>query len=196
MNATAASTQVTLATLRSLRDKPFELLRELERFARSALSGQGQDAANEREWVGVAFRMSAENFLVAREETREVLGFPASVTRVPGAKAWIRGVANVRGQLLPIVDLRAFLGGGVTSVTRSSRVLVANHREVPAGLLVDEVQGFRRFADNEFGGTVPPTIIRCERYLAGAFRRGADSFPVFSLRSLLESTEFLQAAAS
>ncbi len=196
MNATASSAPVPLANLRSLREKPFELLRELERLARLASSGQGRDAANEREWVGVAFRMSSENFLVAREETREVLGFPAAVTRVPGAKAWIRGIANVRGQLLPIVDLRAFLGGGVTSVSRSSRVLVANHREVPAGLLVDEVQGFRRFADNEFGATVPPTIIRCERYLAGAFRRGADSFPVFSLRSLLESAEFLQAAAS
>jgi twitching motility protein PilI len=196
MNASASSAPVTLATLRSLREKPFELLRELERLARVALSGQGRDAANEREWVGVAFRMSSENFMVAREETREVLGFPAAITRVPGAKPWIRGIANVRGQLLPIVDLRAFLGGGVTTVTRSSRVLVANHREVPAGLLVDEVQGFRRFADNEFGATVPPTIIRCERYLAGAFRRGADSWPVFSLRSLLESTEFVQAAAS
>src|SRR3954447_1489794 len=196
MNASASPAPATIATLRSLRDKPFELLRELERLARVVLSGQGRDAANEREWVGVAFRMSAENFLVARDETREVLGFPASITRVPGAKPWIRGIANVRGQLLPIVDLRAFLGGGVTSVTRSSRVLVANHLEVPAGLLVDEVQGFRRFADNEVGVTVPPTIIRCERYLAGAFRRGADGFPVFSLRSLLESTEFVQAAAS
>jgi twitching motility protein PilI len=196
MNASASPAPATLATLRSLRDKPFDLLRELERLARVALSGQGRDAANEREWVGVAFRMSSENFMVARDETREVLGYPAAITRVPGAKPWIRGIANVRGQLLPIVDLRAFLGGGVTNVTRSSRVLVANHREVPAGLLVDEVQGFRRFADNEFGATVPPTIIRCERYLAGAFRRGADSWPVFSLRSLLESTEFVQAAAS
>jgi len=115
---------------------------------------------------------------------------------VPGAKPWIRGLANVRGQLLPLVDLRAFLGGGVTNIGRGSRVLVANHREVPAGLLVDEVQGFRRFVDNEFGTTVPPTIIRCERSLAGTFRRGAESWPVFSLRSLLESPEFLQAATS
>lgn len=195
MSATATPAAATVATLRLLRDKPFELLRELERLARVALTGQGRDAANEREWVGVAFRMSSENFLVAREETREVLGFPAVVTRVPGAKPWIRGIANVRGQLLPIVDLRAFLGGGVTQVGRGSRVLVANHREVPAGLLVDEVQGFRRFADNEFATALPPTIVRCERYLAGAFRRGADSWPVFSLRSLLESPEFLQAAS-
>ena len=184
------------ATLRSLRDKPFELLLELERLARVASTGQGRDAGSEREWVGVAFRISAESFLVAREETREVLGFPSVVTRVPGAKSWIRGIANVRGQLLPVVDLRAFLGGGVTGTGRSSRVLVAQHREVPAGLLVDEVLGFRRFADGEFSGTLPPTIVRCERYLAGAFRRGAESWPVFSLRSLLESAEFLQAAVS
>ena len=84
------------ANLKSLRDKPFELLRELERLARLALTGQGRAVATEREWVGVAFRLSSENFLVAREETREVLGYPSVVTRVPGAKPWIRGVANVR----------------------------------------------------------------------------------------------------
>jgi twitching motility protein PilI len=183
------------ATLKSLRDKPFELLRELERLARVALTGQGRDPANEREWVGVAFRLSSESFLVAREETREVLGYPSVVTRVPGSKPWIRGVANVRGQLLSVVDLRSFLGGGATSTNRSTRVLVANHREVPAGLLVDEVLGFRRFADAEFSSTTSPTIVRCERYLAGAFRRGAEAWPVFSLRTLLESAEFLQAAS-
>src|SRR5690606_28167887 len=108
-------------SLKSLRDKPFELLREMERLARVALSGQGRGSAAEREWVGVAFRLSSENFLVAREETREVLGFPSVVTRVPGAKAWIRGIANVRGQLLPVVDLRAFLGGGMTNTGQLGR---------------------------------------------------------------------------
>jgi twitching motility protein PilI len=184
------------ATLKSLRDQPFELLRELERLARIATTGKGREVGTDREWVGVAFRLGSENFLVAREETREVLGFPAMLTRVPGARSWIRGLANVRGQLLPVVDLRAFLNAGSTGAGRSSRVLVAHHREVPAGLLVDEVLGFRRFADAEFTPTVPPTILRCERYLAGAFKRSAESWPVFSLRSLLESPEFLHAAAS
>ncbi len=98
----------------------------------------------------------------AREETREVLSYPSVVTRVPGAKPWIRGIANVRGQLLPVVDLRAYPGGGMTNTNRSTRVLVAKHREVPAGLLVDEVLGFRRFADGDFSATPPPTIVRCE----------------------------------
>jgi twitching motility protein PilI len=183
-------------SLRSLRDKPFELLREIERLTRAALSGQGNEAADGREWVGVAFRLGTESFLVAREETREVLGFPNGLARVPGARNWIRGLANVRGQLLPVVDLRSFLGGGTTGNGRAARVLVANHRDVPAGLMVDEVLGFRKFTDAEFTGDVPPTLLRCERYLAGAFKRGNEVWPVFTLRNLLESNEFLQAAAS
>ena len=115
---------------------------------------------------------------------------------MPGARAWIRGLSNVRGQLLPIVDLRSFLGAGATAVSRTSRVLIANHREIPAGLVVDEVMGFRRFYESEFSADLPPTLLRCERYLAGAFRRGAEVWPVFSIRALLESPQFMQAAAS
>ena len=135
------------------------------------------------EWVGIAFRLGGEAFLLAREETREVMGYPAAVTRVPGAKTWIRGLSNVRGQLLPVIDLRAFLGSGATTVTRATRVLVANHREIPAGLVVDEVMGFRRFYESEFSADLPPTLLRCERYLAGAFKRGAEVWPVFSVRA-------------
>ncbi len=188
--------QPGVTPLRSLRDRPFELLREIDRRARAAAQGQPEAVAAGAEWVGVAFRLGGEAFLIAREETREVLAYPASVTRVPGARAWIRGLSNIRGQLLPVVDLRSFLGAGATPVARSSRVLIANHREIPAGLVVDEVMGFRRFYESEFSTDLPPTLLRCERYLAGAFRRGAEVWPVFSIRALLESPQFMQAAAS
>jgi len=139
--------------------------------------------------------MAGDLYLVAREETREVLGLPPTLTRVPGAKQWIKGLANVRGQLLPVVDLRHFLGSGTTPITRNTRIVVVHHREIPAGLLVDEVLGFRRFAENEFGSEAPPTVARCERYLAGAFRRGQEQWPVLSLRAVLESPAFAEAAA-
>jgi twitching motility protein PilI len=183
------------AALRNLRDRPFELLLELERRSRAGAAEQGRDTGPDREWVGVAFRMSGEVFLVAREETREVLGLPTVITRIPGARSWVKGLANVRGQLLPILDLRQYLGSGVTQPGRNARVLVVNHREVPAGLLVDEVLGFRRFADREFSAEVPPTVVRVDRYLAGAFRRGSEVWPVLSLRNLVESPSFLQAAS-
>jgi len=182
--------------LRSLVSQPFQLLAELERRAQAIQAGNTRDARAGNEWVGVSFRLGAETFLVAREETREVLGVPNFLTRVPGARAWIRGLANVRGQLLPVVDLRAFLGGGAIQIGRSARILVVNHRDVPAGLLVDEVLGFRRYNDNEFATQLPATLLHCDRYLAGAFRRGGEASPVFTLRHLLESDEFLMGAAT
>ena len=181
--------------LKGLRDRPFELLAELERRGRAVSASANPEANAGREWVGVALRMAGDLYLVAREETREVLGVPAATTRVPGAKSWIKGLANVRGQLLPIIDLRQFLGSGVTPVTRNTRIVVVNHREIPAGLIVDEVLGFRRFAESEFTGDAPPTVARCERYLAGAFRRGQEQWPVLSLRAVLESPAFAEAAA-
>ncbi|HEY7963603.1 MAG TPA: chemotaxis protein CheW [Steroidobacteraceae bacterium] len=187
--------EVIQAELKSLRDRPFELLAELERRGRAVSAQLNQEASAGREWVGVALRMAGDLYLVAREETREVLGMPSSTTRVPGAKSWVKGLANVRGQLLPIIDLRQFLGSGVTPITRNTRIVVVNHREIPAGLLVDEVLGFRRFAEGEFSGDAPPTVARCERYLAGAFRRAHEQWPVLSLRQVLESPSFAEAAA-
>jgi twitching motility protein PilI len=185
----------TETSLRSLRDRPFELLKELEKRSRAVTAGNVPETTAGPEWVGVAFRMGGETFLVAREETREVLGYPAAVTRIPGAKSWVKGLANVRGQLMPMLDLRQFLGSGATASGRNTRIIVVNHREIPAGLMVDEVLGFRRFAEAEFNAEAPPTVIRCDSFLAGAFRRGGEVWPVLSLKSLVESQSFLQAAS-
>ncbi len=192
MTSTAGGVDLSL---RSLRDRPFELLKELEKRSRTVATAGPADAAAGREWVGVACRMGGETFLIAREETREVLGYPAVITRIPGAKSWVRGLANVRGSLLPMLDLRQFLGSGATTPGRNTRVVVVHHREIPAGLIVDEVLGFRRFAESEFNPEAPPTVIRCDMYLAGAFRRGGEVWPVLSLKSLVESQSFLQAAS-
>jgi twitching motility protein PilI len=182
-------------SLRSLRDRPFELLKELEKRSRTVTTANAPEASGGPEWVGVACRMGGETFLIAREETREVLGYPVVITRIPGAKSWVKGLANVRGSLLPMLDLRQFLGSGTTAPGRNTRVVVVNHREIPAGLVIDEVLGFRRFAESEFNAEAPPTVIRCEAYLAGAFRRGGEVWPVLSLKALVESQSFLQAAS-
>jgi len=182
------------ASLKSLKDRPFELLLELERRAKAAAAG-ARDSAASTAWIGVAFRMGGETFLVARDEAREIMGVPAPVTRVPGSREWIRGLANVRGQLLPVIDLKQYLGAGETQPGRNTRVIVVNHREIPAGLVVDEVLGFRRFNDHEFHAEPPATLIRCDRYLAGSFRRGTEAWPVFSLKKLVESPAFLQGSS-
>ena len=139
--------------------------------------------------------MAGELYLVAREEAREVLSVPAPLTRVPGAKPWLLGLASVRGQLYPVIDLRQFLGGGVTPLSRTTRIIITSHRDMPAALVVDEVLGFRRFTETEFTGAVPVTIVSCARFLAGSFQHESEQWPVLSMRRLLEDPAFAAAAA-
>ncbi len=186
----------TPGSLRQLKEHPFDLLRELERRSRAAAAGARADDEGLVEWVGVGFRLGTERFVVPRDEVREVLMVPASVTRVPGARSWVRGIANVRGHLLPLVDLREFLGSGVGGTERTARALVANSSEFPVGLIVDEVFGFRRFVDRELADEAPPTVIRADRFLAGSFRRGGEVWPVFSLARLLDARDFQRAAGN
>jgi twitching motility protein PilI len=87
-----------------------------------------------------------------------------------------------------------FFGGGVAANSRHARVLSVNHRDVPAGLLVDEVLGFRRFPESQRNQETPKTVIRCDRFLRGSFAQGDEIWPVLSLKSLVESDEFLNAA--
>jgi twitching motility protein PilI len=183
------------ASLTALRDQPYALLAELERRGRNATASPEVPGVSGAEWVGVAARMAGELYLIAREEAREVLGIPAPLTRVPGAKSWVLGLASIRGQLFPIIDLRQYLGGGPAPITRLTRIVVANHRDVPAGLVVDEVLGFRRFKEAEFSADIPTTIVPCGRYLAGSFRHEQDQLPVLSVRRLLEDPAFTAASA-
>ena len=187
-------TRASPTELRSLREQPFELLRELERRTRAAITGAtGEEDAGD-EWVGIGIRLANERFVVPRDEVREVLMVPPTITRVPGAKPWLRGLANVRGHLLPICDLRTFLGAGAGVSDRAARVLVLAGGEFPAGLVVDEVYGFRRFLEHEHAGDFPQPSLYCDRYLQGAFRRGLEIWPVFQMAKLLESREFQRAA--
>jgi len=181
------------SALLELRERPFELLQELERRSRIAASGRGQEAAQQEEWVGVGFRVGQTRLVVAREEVREVLTWPG-VTALPGAKPWLLGLANVRGQLLPITDLAAFFGGEATSIGRSTRVLMVNHGDIPAGLLVDEVRGFRRFIASDKAEVMPETLPGMTPFLSGAYGNEDEVWGVLGLHGLVESAVFLQAS--
>ena len=73
-------------------------------------------------------------------------------------------------------------------------MISVNHREIPAGLVVDEVIGFRRFGDQEYKRERTDTVVRCDRFLKGTYQRGSDQWPVFDLFDFVESNLFLQAA--
>ncbi|MDQ1715863.1 MAG: hypothetical protein QOC60_1808 [Frankiaceae bacterium] len=69
------------------------------------------------------------------------VGRPPSVTRVPGLPAWLAGVANWRGRVLAVVDLRPLLGAPQLPLGRTGRLVVCTLAGVTIGLVTEEVEG-------------------------------------------------------
>ena len=178
------------SNLRELADQPFALLQEMERRALARRAGRDGD---QREWVGIGLRVGEQRYVVAREEVREILKAP-SFTRVPGAPRWLLGLANVRGQLLPIVDFGCFCSGDKSPITRQARIVLINHDEVPMAVLVDEVFGFRRFVNAEESAAATTADERVKPYLSGAYRRSDEVWPVLSFLALISSNDLLRVA--
>jgi twitching motility protein PilI len=182
-----------LATARSA-DALMDLMLGLdERFRASARQVPELEQQDTR-WHGLAFNVAGVRLVSAMADLAEMLPFPGMITRVPGARDWIVGLANVRGNLLPVTDLQAFLGGKPHVPGKASRVLVLRHEDLAAGVLVPAVQGMQQF---DFEGHLPHARMDgpAGRYVFEAFEAAGETWPVFSMRALADDPRFLAAGA-
>lgn len=177
--------------LRELRADPFALVAELDRRLRAARF----EAGEEQFWTGLAFRLGEDDYVVPRDEVRELLS-PPHLTRVPGAADWLLGVANVRGELMPICDLRRLAGYPAPAPGRDARVVVFQHPQAPMGFLVDGIYGHRQFVPgDQKHALVDDVAAPLGDWLLGAFVRDGVSWRVMSLHRLSAAGLLNQAAA-
>ena len=86
----------------------------------------------------IAFRVGEQEFCVEITKTREIRGW-SQATKLPHSPDYIIGVINLRGTILPIMDLSARLGMGSSSPSERHVIIVVQVRDKTIGLLVDSV---------------------------------------------------------
>jgi twitching motility protein PilI len=173
--------------------EPILVLYELERRSRGQAFGLPQQSEAKEAWHGIGFRLGGVNYVAPLGQVREILVSPA-ISRVPGAKEWVAGIANVRGTLLPVLDLKGFLRHQVSPRGRA-RTLVVEHGSISAALLVDEVMGLKHFFDEDRSNALPELPPNVLGYLAGSFEQGGQLWAVFDMHRLVLDPEFMQVAA-
>lgn len=87
----------------------------------------------------ILLEVAGADFCIDIRSVREIRGFTAS-TPLPQAPDFVLGVINLRGAVMPVLDLRARLGLGKTEASGRHVIVVVHHEDRPAGLLVDAVQ--------------------------------------------------------
>jgi chemotaxis signal transduction protein len=108
---------------------------------------------------GVVLRLGASRYAVPMADVAEVTAVP-TVTRIPDSPAWLSGVANWRGRMLPVLDLRPLLGAGSVPLASSARLVVLARDEVVAGVVAEAVPGVYDggLGEVEELAPAPPTV--------------------------------------
>lgn len=114
-------------------------------------------APEERQLHLVVFHLGREEYAVPIGQVREVVRV-TDVTRVPHAPLHIRGVMNLRGRILPVLEVRSRLGLEPAELTQRSRVVVAEIDRRMVGLLVDAVGQVTRLGERSVAA--PPEEVR------------------------------------
>jgi twitching motility protein PilI len=173
---------------------PFALLRRMAQESMRSAPGLPQETETRVLWSGVAFRLGELRLVAPLDHVREVLPYP-SVTPVPNVKPWLKGVANVRGNLIAVADLAEYFGKPPVFANEDARLMILNHPGFNAGLLVDAVLGLRHF-DVQLERREPPRPDDpVGAHLDGAFLRDGVRWGVFDMKSLAEAPSFRHAAA-
>jgi purine-binding chemotaxis protein CheW len=97
---------------------------------------QQQRAAAEATEHLASFFLAREEYGVDVKQVQEIRRV-AEITKVPRAPEFVRGVINLRGRILPVLDLKRRLGLGEVADSRASRIVVVRVKERLLGLLVD-----------------------------------------------------------
>lgn len=145
--------EVPMDELETLRQRAQVLARELE----ETRTGESLEV--------VEFLLAGEHYGIESRFVREAFRL-REITHMPGAPNWIRGVVNVRSQVLAVVDLRPFLHLGQNPFSDESRLLILQGPLGSFGLLVDGIRSVRLMDLDEIQPAPPEAGVRSE-YIHG-----------------------------
>lgn len=172
----------------------FAQLAQYQSLSLAHVPGLPEEADVPGHWRGVGFGIGGRRFVAGFDEVVEIIRMP-QVTHVPGTQPWMLGVANVRGTLLPVVDLKQFLAGERTVVYEGQRVMVVRQGGGNVAVLIDQLFGQRTFNDSHKVAAVASGATRYDHFIKLVYRVGDYDWGVFSMAMLTRTPEFRQAAA-
>lgn len=174
--------------------RAYTTLAEIAQLSRQ--HAQGLPAQEEARviWSGVGFTLNDRRYVVSMGEVSEILSVPR-YTQVPGVKTWVKGIANVRGRLMPVMDLLGFLNRPSSLQLKRRRLLALERGELYSGLVVDEVLGMQHIPQDTFTQALPDDYAETRPYLKGGFATEKGFWAVFSLYELARDPRFLNVAS-
>ncbi len=176
--------------------QPFDLLERIEQRCLEAVRKVESGVQMVGRGSGLlAIRLRERLFTMPLAVIESIESVP-TYTRVPGVQPWLLGIANLRGVVITVTDISAFLFGETRPRPASSRLIVAPHEGWQYGLLVDEIIGLRRFETAPLETYPEPDDTHLSRYVDQQRRVGGRVWLELNLHTVLQDQAFQNATLS
>jgi purine-binding chemotaxis protein CheW len=132
----------------------------------------------------IGFRIHTEAFLLSVEPVQEII-MMTHVTFVPGSHEAVEGIISLRGEIMPILNLRRLLGFPRGSVTQSTRIMIVHTELGGFGIIVDAITEFVRLKESEIESIAQNFFSHEYKVLGGVAKEGAVVRGILDVRKLL-----------
>lgn len=95
----------------------------------------------------VVFKLNSEDFCVDINQVVEIIRLQ-TIIKVPDAPSFVEGITNLRGTVIPIIDLKKRFNLPLSEKNENNRIIVVNVTERPVGFIVDSVTEVLRVEDS------------------------------------------------
>lgn len=141
----------------------------------------------------VAFRLGAEEYAIPIDMVESIIKL-APLTSVPGSPQYIRGVMNLRGRIMSVIDLRQRFGMPTEEDQPDGRILVVQYGDTTIGLLVDSVSEVFNLDEMQFQPPPPELGNGAVGGVDGIIQADDRLIVLMNVESVLRSTPDLEAA--
>ena len=117
----------------------------------------------------VGFRLDNEDYAIAITKIQEII-LMKPITRIPQVPEFIEGLINLRGSVIPIVNLRRRFGLPAREVDDETRTIVVNVHDKTVGCIVDEVTQVMRVGSDQVQPVPVSTAAVAKRFISGLAR--------------------------
>ena len=152
--------------------------------------------AQNHDFTGIHFSVGQYHLIIANPAITEVLNAKMHMkpSHVPGAKPWLNGLISLRGQLLPIIDLKRYLIGETTPQATTNRIIVIISEQSLYGILVEKIIGIKHFDFAQQISKGPRFEGKTPDCLSGVFFANNQYLGVLSVDKLSQDPDFKNAA--
>ncbi len=132
----------------------------------------------------VIFDLNNQKYAIPVLNTQEIIKM-VDVTPVPRTDRYVEGVINLRGRIVPVINLNKRLGLPVTEPTRDTRIVVVEKDDTAVGMIVDKVQEVGRYSDEEV--EEPESVMRDNDFISGVIKKDDALWLLLRLDKVLPS---------